>query len=452
MAAELAIERPHVARRPRRSNGLSGLSAGARGHGAQLERAIVQARFWGPLRRVEPHQAPVIQRATEIDKTLLPRWQRDGDGHHAAAPAAAYRGIRPWRSRDFWLTAVVPAALASPEGTEALSRHRVAPEAFALWAREISKFAMHDSGRRTIVRPDRLAELMGRSESTVHRCRRVAADLGLYVVVVPGRMLYEAEKNWCREHGSRQRGLSNEVALTIPDLVFYKIAAPKPRGKNNRDTPPRGSLKYPFKLTHPGSFRLEPRSAGRTEPTPSARHQKRKRSAAASGPRPRARKALWDPLTLAVARELVDLVPWLHGTAPGRLERGLRRFVHAPGSWTAGDVVTAMNQLDQRLSRASMTRDRVKNAPALLASYLRTFDPQADHPLGPDYVDDPAKPRIRGVSAVQKANQQRLAAARLRANAPSDEARQAYVEQIRAELLARRSHSPADNDHRKDQS
>src|SRR5699024_2506099 len=57
----------------------------------------------------------------------------------------------------------------------------------------------------------------------VQRCNAAARELGLEVCVVKGRMLTYDESTACRQRGSTQRGLSSEVALTIPAWAMPAI-------------------------------------------------------------------------------------------------------------------------------------------------------------------------------------------------------------------------------------
>jgi peroxiredoxin Q/BCP len=77
------------------------------------------------------------------------------------------------------------------------------------------------------VRPDRLAELMEVSERTVQRARALARDLGLYVIVTPGRMLTVDECVQARQEGSRQRGFSNPPGERRIARVRMAITEPR---------------------------------------------------------------------------------------------------------------------------------------------------------------------------------------------------------------------------------
>ncbi len=405
----------------------------------RLEHAVHTARSYGPLRSCTPPQAPMILLAAEVDRRVLPRWQRGGDGHHEWASAKDYLGLPGWTSRQHWLDVVVPAALRLRG--ESLERRQVSEHMFLQWCDAVSLHAHRRTGRRCIVRPDRLAELMGVAKRSVQRCQKAAEDLGLYVVVVPGRMLTEAEVRVCRVQGSRQRGLSNDAALVVPGWLHHEISMPDFVAEKSHVTPTSGKYRSSLKVTTISSFTQ--RSAGDTEPTTSARRQQRGRRGASasqgppSGSKSRSRR-VYDTEALALARELVLRLPWLAGTAPGRLEPSLRRFVKCRAPWTAGDLVTAIDARNRRLGRASMTREVVRQPLGLLATYLRDLDVDADHPLGPDYIPDPARPRRPLLSHTQVANQARAEAARTRAQVATPEHAAAAVAAIRSQLRAAR--------------
>ena len=390
-----------------------------------LAAAVASARSYGPLRACTPAQAPVIRRAAEVDRRVLPRWQRAGDSIHEWAAPGDYTGLVAWSTRVHWLDVIAPAAIKLRP--EPLERHRVSEQMFLHWCDTVSLYAHRRTGRRCIVRPDRLAELMGCAKRTVQRCQKAAEDLGLYVVVIPGRMLTEAECHAARACGSRQRGLSNDAALVVPDWLRHEISMSDFKAKKSHVTPTSGRYRSSFNLTVNRSFTQ--RSARKSEPTPSARqHQQTRRKPTPAAPRRSGR--VYDPAALELARDLVQHLPWLTGVAPGRLETSLRRFVRCRVPWTALDLVSAINVRNQRLSLASMTRSKVRQPLGLLASYLRDLDVQADHPLGPDYIPDPARPRRTSLSSIQQAN----AARRVAAGAADADTAAAAITAIRAEL------------------
>lgn len=477
----------------------SSTSSRAAAERRRITQLVWLARSYGRLRRVTPAQAEVVRLAAEHDRRVLPRWQRDGDSMHWTAEPGAYAGLLAWRSREHWLATVVPAAIAArPELLRALpteSRWSVSTETLRLYLRTLSLYA-HATGRRCIVRPDRLAELMGVSKRTVHYCQRAARRLELVVVVQEGRMLTELEVMKVRAQGSRQRGLAAEQALVVPAWLPRAAAwsgqqPPRPARVRSVDNSTTGlqvlpnlsavgqsggrSVAPPQEVPTgtsenspsivPSKARPAPkqRSARDSEPpsaAPSHRRSSRRpaavhhgtgvaprsrQEAAAGPPTPSAgspavcgdvrgsqrlqRGRTYDPAALALGRALVDALPWLAGVSAGRLERMLRRYATRPSGlhWTAGDVLDAIEAMDRRLGRASMTRDRVRSPWGLLASYLKLLDPDADHPRAwldltdPDVAAQvaarPVETATGRTAAIRRRNRQLLEEAR-RARGP----------------------------------
>lgn len=294
---------------------------------------------------------------------MLPRWHQDDrgvtDAHrgvHVAAPDGAYARIEAWRSREHWLTWVVPAAVGA--GRAVLARHHVDPDTFRAWALVKSGYAHSRTGRRCVVRPDTLASVMGVSVRTVQRCTAAARELGLERVVLRGRMLTFAECAYARRHGSRQRGLSTEVALTFPQVIRRIV---------DRVTPTRGRETHP--QTHlstgvPGGLAAEQRGAA------SPRSDDRGR-----------RRARCRPPGWSLAAELARAVPWLAGEPPARLAPALSRFASCGRPWQAADVAAAITGHTARLGAGPIRPETIRTRPAaLLAAILRRLDPVADHP------------------------------------------------------------------------
>ena len=469
-----------------------------------LRAVLALARSYGPLRAVDPDQAPVIRVATEHDRRFRPRWQRGGEGIHEHAEPSAYssgltwtrtpavRSIGPngagwrsdrvavrtgrphvnWRNRRHWLDVVVPAAIAARPEALVTPRGRVSAKRVLEWATEVSKFAHESTGRRCIVRVDRLAELMGVTKSTVQRCQAAAEALGLYVVVVPGRMLTEDETYAARRSGSRQRGLANDAALVIPSHLDREAlqgplparrrpvdnsgtrrrlqAVPTPPETEN-DTPTSGSYGTPHISPLRSSFGGRKRFAGGQEPASPAHlegepgnpdrygHARRGKGSEQGGSGPRsARRRVYDPQALQVARDLVAALSWLSGVEPGRLEPMLRRFARCvPLAWTAADIVAAIDAANRTQGRASMTADLVRAPVGLLAAYLRERHLDHDHPragrAGADQSPRPVE------SARQLENRLLLEAHRHGAGAgQTPEVRAGALRLIRGDLDARR--------------
>lgn len=88
-----------------------------------------------------------------------------------------------------------------------------------------------------------------------------------------------------------------------------------------------------------------------------------------------------------------------------------------------------------------MTRDLVKNPPALLAKYLRDLDPDADHPR---FWYDPAAERTPPQSARQLRNRQLLLERRAGGAPATPETAANALAQIRRDLARRRTHPDPD--------
>jgi len=306
--------------------------------------------------------AEFVRTACLYDRAVLPRWHQDDRGErnahrgvHSAAPAGGYAGIRVWHGRQHWLTFVVPVAIALHR--DLLRVQELSPVTFALWARVESGYAQDQrTGRRCIVRPDTVASVMGCQVNTVRKCRRIARRIGLQVVIVLGRMLSAGECWAARRRGSRQRGLSTETALTIPSPIAVRRVS---------DTPTRGHAAHPE--THPHSPPLGGARADQTEAAPPPHRHK------GSPGRSAARR---------LAADLVNTVPWLHSERPGRLVPALSRFATARPTWTAQDVIDAVQTIrDRRGLVTTLTDIQIRTRPAVvLAAFLRQLDHHDDHP------------------------------------------------------------------------
>jgi hypothetical protein len=337
-----------------------------------------EASWWAlrTHRRCAPEHAGQVRALCRSDRSVLPRWHQDdrgpADAHrgvHVSAPDGAYARIECWRSRDHWLTFVVPVAIAVHR--EVLARHRVDPDTFRTWCQVKSGYAHAGTGRRCVVRPDTLASVMGVSERTVQRCTAAARQMGLEAVVLTGRMLTFAECARARRHGSRQRGLSTEVALTKPQVIS---------GLVDRVTPTRGK-RPPYKNSPSRSSSFGLTAEQRGAAPPHCDHTGRRR--------PRARPPGW-----SLARDLARSVPWLAAEPPARLAPALSRFAACEPAWHAADVAAAIAEHTARLGAGPIRPENIRTRPAaLLAAILRTLDPELDHPgLLSDPFPDPAAP------------------------------------------------------------
>src|SRR5699024_2587829 len=256
-------------------------------------------------------------------------WQNRTRGHHELAAPGAYTGILVWHGRTDWLDLVVEVVIAACP--EVLKKHSVGADMFRRWAALKSVYAHRRTGRRCIVRPKVLASTLLCKERQVQRCNAAARELGLEVCVVKGRMLTYDESTACRQRGSTQRGLSSEVALTIPAWAMPAIQQARSAGQHERhsgavvdsDTPTRGHVSdlYP----HPGGTHPCAARGAKTDGAP--RRQRHKKGASQ---------------VFKLARGLTRVVPWLHGTAPQRILGAVKPFARAPLPWTAEDLQLAM--------------------------------------------------------------------------------------------------------------
>jgi len=326
-------------------------------------RQVPSGRVLRTHRRCAPEHAGLVRQLCRVDAQVLPRWHQDdrgpSDAHrgiHVLADPGRYSKIVVWGSRQRWVDFAVPIAIAMHR--DVLAGHGVNPDTFRTWALVKSGYANARTGRRCIVRPDTLASVMGVTERTVQRCTAVARQIGLEVVVMPGRMLTFAECARARRMGSRQRGLSTEVALTIPQVIGHIVDSVTPtRGRN---VPAQTQLLAGV----PRGARAE--QEGAASPPP------RRKS---SRPR-RTRPPGW-----SLASELAQNVAWLVGEGPARLAPTLTRFATASRPWAAGDVVAAISEHTLRTGLGPIDPQRIRTRPAaVLAAILRGVDPDLDHP------------------------------------------------------------------------
>lgn len=316
---------------------------------------------------------PWVQRQCLRRPELLPRRHPrdrarrrtvDPPGVHYETRAGAYAGVAAWRSREHWLTWVVPVAIAvRPDRRAGL----VSQDLLRRYLLVRSGYAHRSTGRGAIVRPDTLASVLGVTKRQVQNCARVARALGLEVVIERGRMLTWEERERAKESGSHQRGLATEVAFTTPSWLGNTHAGP-----GDVFIPPR-----------------RPKASSRTHLTTSSPGAVNGEKQNAAPPRPRRRGVTRRRAGTQLGAELVKIVPWLRQEAPGRLGPALARFATAPRSWSAQDVALALAELAQKRGQsAPLTADRIVTRPAVvLAGLLRHLDVEADHPSHTPCVD-----------------------------------------------------------------
>lgn len=330
--------------------------------GTALQGILLTHRVCAP-----EHQA-ITYRLCRTDRRVLPRFHQDdrgrrnaSRGYHDVAPAGAYSGIAAWTNREHFLDLVIEQAIRLRP--DVLARRKVSPDMFRRVYLVKSGYAQQRSGRRCIVRPVTVASVVGTHERTVERCAQAARDLGIEVVIREGRMLNEDERGRCRANGSRQRGLSTEVALTVPR--WLQPAVERAAVIVDTAAPPK-RLGKPRKITTVGTSVT---AFGRSRGTAlRAGTQKR--------PSPdRCR-------VLSAASELARRLPWLATEGRKRLAPTITRFISAPEPWTAAQLVTAITRISA--DRGPIHEGMIRTRPvALLAALLRRLDPIQDHP-GPD--------------------------------------------------------------------
>ncbi len=229
-------------------------------------------------RRVLTHRRCAVVDAAYVEVVcrarpgVLPRWHQDDRGpqnttrgHHTYAPVGAYSAVPVWVSREHWLATVVPVALAF--GAETL-RGRVSPELMRRYLSVRSGYALSGTGRRCIVRPDTIASVLQVSVNTVKVCQRLARQIGVEVVIQTGRMLSLAECLAARRRGSRQRGLSTEVAFTTPRAIPPVLWI---------DTPTRGTHLPAQRDCENPSFKLKTAAGGQEKAAASPRQPQKDR-------------------------------------------------------------------------------------------------------------------------------------------------------------------------------
>ena len=301
-------------------------------------------------RRIEDAQhAGRVLAVAARERAVLPRWGvRSPVRCHPPDPGV-YSGTISWTSRIHYLAVIVPAAIAA--NPDVLQRCHVAGDTLLRWAVAKTLYAQDPhSGRHVIVRPDTLAGLLQCSKRTVQRCNAAAREIGLELVITPGRMLSEIETYAARKQGSPQRGLSTVTAFVVPQQL---------RPLLDHVTPTRGTS---FDSSVKRSLTLE-RGTARLKGAPlrSAPHQRR------AGP-------AWH-----LAAGLTQQAIFLRRCPPGRIAGQLSRFTRSPHHWTPTQILRAMDNINHRLGYTAPIR--AKTTPwGLLKWYLRQIDEVADAP------------------------------------------------------------------------
>ena len=342
-----------------------------------FERRNLRARELGlpsrPRCVLSSQHAGEILRVAEAAPDALPRWGVASPIRGDEPAPGARSGRIGWTSRAHYLEVVVPSVLdANPE---ILKTHKVARDTLMRWITAETLYVQEKrSGRSCIVRPSTLAELLGCAKRTVQRCRAAAAELGLRVEVVAGRMLSLAECLAARQAGSPQRGLSAEADFCVP-------AAHRPRPDRVPDSPtPAASPVCHVTPTRGDSLQIDPDCFFPSEYRLPA---SRKDAAARRRQRKRVDSPAWK-----LAHSLIRRIPWARSLQPGRLAPLVTRFAKADRAWTSVQLVAAMDRLNVEsgpFGYTSPTRDQVKRPLGLFKWYLDQIDEIADHP----HIDDP---------------------------------------------------------------
>lgn len=339
------------------------------------------------------------------------------------APAGAYAQLPAWRSREHYMTVVLPAALAARPDATAIHdrghRRRVAVDTFTrvLWVHALA--ADDATGRGIRITTAQAATVAGCSERTVQHCRAIARELGLLADVVHGRQLTLDERLTAYEQGSKQRGLANESCLTLPRWLLGYLPAHEPMFHRSRSRPPRPKKAARTNDYGVGEHRHTHRQgSGKTARdgdecasvdnragenlsveccTPPCRTPDTNSTSVGCQPptiTPQTAKTAPPAPTsgrntertaragMHLARQLVARLPWLRVTTrPGRIAPMLARFERASMPWTAADILAAVNAVNARMGWTALTSQHVRtNGHAVLAYYLRHLDVDADHP------------------------------------------------------------------------
>lgn len=316
----------------------------------------------------------------------------------------AYAALPVWRSREHYLQVVVPLALQlRPDALEIRDggrARRVRLETFMAWISAEAEAADGATGRGIRITPKQISERLGRSERTVQTCRAAARRLGLLVDVVAGRQLSLIERLEAYANGSRQRGLANESALTVPSWLRPHL--PHHEHPVNRQSRSRGSLRRPRRAVD---------NQARRRPQTDAHVQRCTPPSGPEGPPPSSSSPMATPTTFAtsamaaspaqtpraapnrprpqttlragtrLARALIARIPWLRGTQPGRIAPLVAKFERARLTWRANDIVAAIDATNARMGWTSLTSAHIRTTSyAVLAHYLTPLDVDADHP------------------------------------------------------------------------
>lgn len=217
-----------VAPRPAAQERRRGTNGGApadspTGEGRRAQRGA--QRLPEPARRRRPKQGVLDARthAEAVFDREAEALTRRGGSWHRAGNRATRRSVRSWASRAEWAADLI-AWVESADADEARTQHQgsqhyervVATDSCIAVGLLLATVADGDGSNVTISNAS-LARILGFSESTVLRARRVLRAGGFEVVVAPGGRLYAHERaEAAAKHGGRQWKCANTTALTQP--------------------------------------------------------------------------------------------------------------------------------------------------------------------------------------------------------------------------------------------
>ena len=276
-------------------------------------------------RRLEP--------ATAASLFPLPplRLELDEDAYDAV-PACWWSRLR-WVAHTLAVYDTHYTALRAAGRCESVSR-----KTFLAYLLGESAGADYSTGRNSRVTVRQLQLDTRRSESTVHRCRRLMAVFETRTVVFHGRQRTKIERLDSWRRGDRARGWAAVSALhesrLFPvdnDLVQEHLESLRHQGFG---TPPRQSLGF-RRISHSSS--VTPNQNGMERRAPRGQDKRRARRA------PRA----YDPRALLLAsrcRADERFPLWLRQAGRQGLAAVLTRRA-VEGGWTVDDVVAALDQV-----------------------------------------------------------------------------------------------------------
>lgn len=309
----------------------------------------------------------------------------------------AYAQHVAWQSPEHYRDVVVERAL--EVWPEPLARHRVNADTFRAYIKVLSLDADYRTGRGIETTNAQALESLGCDKRTVQRCRAAAETYGLYVIVQHGRRLTAAERAQAQRAGHDYQGLANSGALVVPRWLLPYLEPednaeqpepdqPEPVDREAVDND-AGQQQPVDNVTPPSSPPGGRRSAGdhvfvAASAKTAARHQPSDNPPNRS-PQPRKpkRRRRHSPNSVGnrLARALVQRVPWLSRTSPGRLAKQLAAYERA--GWTADQLVAAMDRVHQRQGWDSPSASAIRSHCGMLKWYLDRIGSDSTRPPVP---------------------------------------------------------------------